>query len=145
VDGSDRIVIIWPDNAIRNQWLQVVVRPTPNTGLAESDRFIFGNLVGETGDSDTTFRVNALDLAGVKRALNTPAPITSRFDFNRDGRINALDVAALKQNLNKVLSINMGTPPAVAAASPFFGGPIADVSAESTVRRVWDEAAPGLL
>ena len=49
------------------------------------------------------FRVNALDLAGVRRALNSTADLTSGLDFNRDGRVNALDLAAARQNLNRSL------------------------------------------
>ncbi|MCK4276210.1 MAG: right-handed parallel beta-helix repeat-containing protein, partial [Phycisphaerae bacterium] len=47
--GSDRITIIWADNAIEKQWLQVTVLATANTGLATNDVFYFGNAIGETG------------------------------------------------------------------------------------------------
>jgi hypothetical protein len=73
--------------------------------------------------------------------LNTITAVGGRFDFNRDGRINALDVAALKQNLGR----SLGSPSLPAAASPFFAGLIAGAPRELTVRRVWDEAAPGVL
>ena len=63
--------------------------------------FSFGNLIG---DADGNSRINALDVAAVKRALGTTPDVTSRFDFNRDGRINALDIAVLKQNLGSLLA-----------------------------------------
>jgi hypothetical protein len=76
--------------------------------------FSFGNLVGDTGDTDAApFRVNALDIAAVKRALNTTSDLTGRFDFNRDGRVNALDLAAVRGNLNRALS-----PVTTAASGP---------------------------
>ena len=33
-NGSDRVTIIWADNAIENQWLQVTVLANANTGLS---------------------------------------------------------------------------------------------------------------
>ena len=47
--GSDRVTIIWDDNAIEKQWLQVTVKATDNTGLVADDVFYFGNAVGEAG------------------------------------------------------------------------------------------------
>jgi murein DD-endopeptidase MepM/ murein hydrolase activator NlpD len=134
VNGSDRVILTWPDGAIKNTWLGVGMLSTPATGLAAPDTFTFGNLVGETGDGDPIFRVNALDLAAVKRALNTSSTLTGRFDFNRDGRVNALDVAALKQNLGRSLAA------ATAAIVPFAAAPI-----PMAVRRVWDETPSDLL
>ncbi|MCK4624141.1 MAG: right-handed parallel beta-helix repeat-containing protein, partial [Phycisphaerae bacterium] len=41
--GSDRITIIWVNNAIQKQWLQVTVKATAATGLTAPDVFYFGN------------------------------------------------------------------------------------------------------
>jgi hypothetical protein len=112
--GSDRIILVWPDNSIRNTWLRVTVKSNDNTGLSDPDVFCFGNLVGESGDSPATLRVNALDLAAVKRALNSTSSVTGKFDFNRDGRVNALDLAAVKQNLNRNLPL----------VTPFSAAPV---------------------
>ena len=111
VDGSDRITLVFDDNALRKEWLRVTVRPTPSTALAGADVFSFGNLAGDTGDHSAVFRVNALDLAAVRRALNSDAPVTSRVDFNRDGRVNALDMAAVRGNY-------FATLPGTQAVSP---------------------------
>ena len=46
--GADRIVITWPDGAIKNTYLQVIVAANADTGLAEADVFFFGNRVGES-------------------------------------------------------------------------------------------------
>ena len=67
--GSDRVTLVFADNAIRNTWLRVTLLAGAATGLAAPDVFAFGNLPGDTGDGSTSFRVNALDLASVKRAL----------------------------------------------------------------------------
>ena len=61
VGGSDRVTIIWPDGAIKNQWLQVVVRANENTGLLDDDVFYFGNAVGESGNAAGNAIVNATD------------------------------------------------------------------------------------
>ena len=110
--GSDRVTVTWPDRAIANKWLRVEAYLNGTTQPA-SDVFFFGNLIGETGDGNGGLRVNALDVAGTKRALTTigTAPVTNRFDFDRDGRVNALDVAAVKGNLTRTLN-----PPVVAQA-----------------------------
>jgi hypothetical protein len=120
-DGSDRVTLLWADedpslgnpDAVANGWLTVTVRAA-NLGLARPDVFSFGNLVGETGDGTGAagWRVSALDLSAIKRALNTDAPITSPADFNRDGRVNALDLAIVKRNLNHSLPL---IPPLTAA------------------------------
>jgi hypothetical protein len=135
---SDRVTLTWADDAVRKTWLQVTVKANEHTGLERPDVFYFGNLAGETGDNDAApFRVNALDLAAVKKNLNTNAPVTSRYDFNRDGRINALDVAALKQNLGRSLSAPAApAPPAL---------PPATASIPITLRHTWDDAPPDML
>ena len=113
--------------AVANGWLEVTVKASVRTGLAEPDVFVFGNLIGETGDAGAFagFRVNALDLAAVKRSLNAAAPVTAATDFNRDGRTNALDLSTVKRSLNHVLPF-----PAVAG--------IAARRADAA-RRVWLE------
>ena len=156
VDGSDRITLTWRDynpqdasplpQAVANGWLTVTVKANRHTGLAAPDVFSFGNLVGDTGDSATTFRVNALDLGGVKRALNASSTGTGRFDFNRDGRVNALDLGMVKANLNRTLTptttTGIGTlAPAVAPPLQFA---VAKVAGVPTSRRVWEEGSGGL-
>jgi hypothetical protein len=136
IGGSDRVTLAWNDSAVRNGWLRVSLLPTPRTGLSATDVSYFGNLVGETGDGATTFRVNAVDLAAVKLALNGAASPTARADFNRDGVVNALDLGIVKANLNRTLgAATVASEPVAPAAVP----------EESTPRRVWDDAEPNLL
>jgi hypothetical protein len=82
-----------------------------------------GNLVGETGDEDSPMRVTAADLVAVRRALNKPAALDSRFDINHDGRVSALDLGLIKANLNRALGET--PPPGVATLR---------------VQRLWAEA-----
>ena len=93
-NGSDRVTIVWDDNVIENQWLQVTVLAA-NLGLAKNDVFYFGNAVGETGNSDSDARVSVVDLLLTRnnpRGILEPAGIDCPYDFNRDGRVNATDV-----------------------------------------------------
>ncbi len=126
VGGSDRFTFLWYDNdptidedvaATVNGWLTVTAK-APNLGLGRDDVFAFGHLTGETGDAGSRLRVSALDLAAVKRSLNTPATIGSAVDFNRDGVVNALDLASVKRNLNRALPPPPALPLPPAATAP---------------------------
>ena len=122
--SASHVSLIWPDyvasdplhvgQAIGNGWLEVTVKANERTGLATPETFYFGNLVGDTGDDPARPAVNALDLAAVRRALNT-SPADWRYDINRDGAINALDLAIVRANLNR----RLGPPPAPAPAALF--------------------------
>jgi hypothetical protein len=117
VGGSDRVTLVWPDPgriassaaAVLNHWLEVTVKANPRTGLTQPDVFYFGNLVGETGDgvtpASTELEVGAPDLAGTRRTLAAPAPVTSAYDHNRDGAVNALDMAVVRRNLRQRLTL----------------------------------------
>ena len=37
VNGSDRVTLLWPDNAIQKQWLQITVKADAVTGLVGPD------------------------------------------------------------------------------------------------------------
>jgi ELWxxDGT repeat protein len=118
-NGSDRVTLLFADEAIQNTWLRVTVLPTANTGLAAPDVFVFGSLAGDSG---TDGRVDARDLAAVRRALNSAATLTTATDLNRDGRTNALDLAIVRRNLNRALARVFlpspgAAPPTVTAAA----------------------------
>jgi hypothetical protein len=145
-NGTARVTLTWPDGAIRNTWLRVTIKAGLRTRLEQPDVFYIGNLVGETGDTDAApFRVNALDLAGVKRALNTPSAITGRYDFNRDMRVNALDVALVKRNLGVTLGAPTAAAAAVSVPAPAALPPTTLDLSTAASRRVWDEPPPDVL
>jgi hypothetical protein len=94
VGGSDRVTLLWADNAIQKQWLQVTVQATAQTGLATADVFYFGNAIGESGNSASDALVGPADELGARsnpRSGFNPAPITFRYDYNRDGIVDAQD------------------------------------------------------
>ena len=99
-DGSSRVTILWPNNAIQKQWLQVTVLGTAVTGLGAPDVFYFGNAIGESGNSAADARVNATDgIAARNNARATgQAPIDFPYDYNRDRRVNATDEIIARNN-----------------------------------------------
>ena len=100
--GETAADIIWADNAIQKQWLQVTVKADSNTDLTSPVVFYYGNAIGETGNSTTDANVDANDVAGVQAhpatSRNNPAGITNVYDFNRDGAVDAADVGIAQAN-----------------------------------------------
>ena len=121
---SSRIEIIWPDNAIQNQWIQITVKADAATGLARPDVFYFGNAVGETGNSSTDAVVDSADEQAVRddaHAFFNPAPITDPNDFNRDGKVDATDQLIARNNRTKPnLALQLIDPPV--SSSPAANG-----------------------
>lgn len=145
--GSDRVTLIFADNAIQKTWLQVTVLANANTGLAAEDVFYFGNAVGETGNdlsqnpAATFAAVNALDSSLVVNNFSGLAtvPITSHYDIDRSGRVNATDASITINNPSGLARLRIITVPpagplvqamssqpeptiALPAADPIVGG-----------------------
>jgi hypothetical protein len=120
------VTITWDDNVIQNQWLQVTVLADTNTGLADDDVFYFGNAIGESGDNPANAVVDYQDeLASRTHKSGIPiAPITSPYDYNRDGRVNATDDIISRHNRTdgtggnplQLISAPVGSPPAAGDA-----------------------------
>jgi hypothetical protein len=127
--GADRVTIIWTNagtdsgvGAVKNGWLEVTLKAGARTGLAHPDVFSFGNLVGETGDA-LPARVNAIDLAAIKRAVGTPGSVSNRFDVNKDGLVNALDLAVARANLYSELAAVTAAAAPAAPGEPALPAP----------------------
>ncbi len=119
VNGIDRVTIIWADNAIQNTWLQVTVKATANTGLAQNDVFYYGNAVGESGNSATDTLVNSADDVGARlnpRTPFNPAAIDNPYDYNRDRLVNSADQVIPRYNATTPWTmLKLITAPAVVA------------------------------
>ena len=113
VDGSDRITITLANRSVMNEYLQVRVLANGTTGLSADDVFYFGNVIGDTGNSSSSLRVDASDLGGVQNNLTGffRASVESRFDFNRDGRVDATDLGLIQSNLTGFFSVPLATSP----------------------------------
>jgi hypothetical protein len=93
-ENSYRITLVWPDNVIQKQWLQVTVLATENTGLAEPDTFYFGNAIGEADNCAANAIVSTADeilARNFPHGPGDPATITDPYDFNRDRLVNTED------------------------------------------------------
>ncbi len=124
--GSTQITIIWDDNAIENEWLQVTMLADQVTGLAADDVFYFGNAIGSTRASATSAQVTSADAARVAANFTNNATVTNPYDINRDGVVNSVDVGDVNNNLttpsNSLLLITFAPPTAamLAGASPSY-------------------------
>jgi hypothetical protein len=101
VSGSDRVELIWLNGAIQQEWLEVIVKATVDTGLAANDVFFFGSEIANTSAFNTTAvaRTGTPDISGVQsHGANVSAniPITNIYDFDRDGRVDTGDISAIQ-------------------------------------------------
>ncbi len=106
VNGSDRLIMTWPDNAIPNtRWLLVaLLADDPSFGLPESDYFIFGLAIGEVnGDYLVKPQDELLIRSNPRTALN-PATIDLPYDINRDKKVDPTD--QLKCRSNQTVTLN---------------------------------------
>ncbi|MEM6688091.1 MAG: Ig-like domain-containing protein [Planctomycetota bacterium] len=99
--GVSRVTILWADNAIEKQWLEVTMLASAVTGLASPDVSYFGNAVGESGNSTSQNFVDTFDLLGARdnphNFLNR-APIDDIYDYNRDSFVDTFDVLVARDN-----------------------------------------------
>ncbi len=110
--GSDRIELVWPDGAIRNELLQVVVAANRHTGLATPDTFYFGNVVGRTIDAPIATAITPQDLSPILARLQlgiTAAQIDDPLDINRDGVVSTADLLAAQQFVSQQQAVVTGT------------------------------------
>jgi hypothetical protein len=110
VNGSDRVTLIWPDQAIANRYLEVTVKANANTGLNEASTFIVGNLIA---DSNGDRRVDVTDLGVLSSNFNGNPRTPAQGDFSGDRKVDVTDLGLLSTNFNRTL----GTPPAFLRAS----------------------------
>lgn len=99
IDGSDRVTIVWPDNAIDQQWLQTTVKANGTTGLNANDVFFFGNAIGETDDSDFHAIVNLGDVGDIENNFSDLTDIADRYDIDRNGLVNSADADLARDHL----------------------------------------------
>jgi len=111
VGGSDRVTIVWADGAILNQWVEVTVLATANTGLGIDDVFYLANLVGDcdgdgaVGSSDYGTFANQFGRRGGIGAMAA--------DLNGDGRVDLADLATMRGAIGNSVSI-----PSLPSAAP---------------------------
>lgn len=98
VNGSDRLVITWPDNALPSKtWLVVGIYPGAAFDIPDADYFAFGVCVGDANGDGT---VNATDQLEVRNNPSGfwPTVIDNPYDHNRDKAVNATDELISRNN-----------------------------------------------
>lgn len=108
-----RVVLEWPDNAIQNAWLQIIIKANANTGLVDRAVFYVGHALGEV-DGAAPYRVTTNDVGLVRSAVsNAIVSVADSRDIDKDRRITTQDVGALRARVsNTVLIGNITVPPA---------------------------------
>jgi hypothetical protein len=110
VGGSDRVVITWPDGAIKNTYLQVILAADEHTGLAEPDEFFFGNRVGDTFASTPpgAFVTNISDELATRFASQAGLDVSNALDFDKNHQININDGLIARGNPGFLPRIKIG-------------------------------------
>jgi hypothetical protein len=121
--GADRILVTFADESVKDTWLRMTVKATPDTGLAADAHYFFGNAAGETGAGFVpgVVGVDAADLQFITQQLTPLAQsgtelITQAADVNRDRTVNAFDFQVVTTNLDSNV-INLITPQLGSAVS----------------------------
>ena len=93
-NGTDRLVITWPDESITQTWLEVRLLANTNTKLQADHVFYFGNMIGEvTGDGFVSIS-DVFKIWNNRRepGIDTQVPVTNQYDLNQDGWVTITDV-----------------------------------------------------
>jgi len=151
-NGADRVTLLWPDGAIKNDWLQVKVLANRHTGLVAPDVFYFGSAIGESGNDPANAQVDLEDelAARGRRSGFSPAALTNPHDFNRDGRVNASDELIARHNPATGLgALQLITVPAAGAPQSTVGAavvrPLPSAEIEGATVQLSPQRAPGWL
>ncbi len=134
-NGSDRVELTWSDGAIEDEWLEVTMAASADTGLALPDTFFFGNLIGDTGDGDTPNLAfsNATD-ENATRLNDGTATITNPYDLNRDRFVNSSDENIARANSGSLRYIKiLSNTPLAPASVPSTVVPAAAVAIPAAV------------
>jgi hypothetical protein len=117
--GVWRVTLSWANEvAIKNNWLQVTVKATGNTGLAENDVFYLGNQIadveGNPGAGERV-QVNSFDSSDIRlnqSVLPDSVGIGNIYDVDRSGSVNSFDTSDARFNQVIVGGLLMITIPA---------------------------------
>jgi hypothetical protein len=143
VNGSTRLELVWDDNVIQNEWIQITLKANDNTGIAADDVFYFGNSIGDTGNSPTDAIVDAADELATHNNHTASASITNLYDFNHDKVVDATDDQIVHDNYSGASPLQLitvpGLPhgPATGLESSAMGGnPAAGLATETAAADV---------
>jgi hypothetical protein len=107
-----RVTVRWSDNAITNRWFRISILANENTGLAETEVYYIGHLLGEiSGAVNGMFTVSFADISAVRAVVGSAADASSIYDIDKNGVISFADISALRQNIGTQLpALTIGVP-----------------------------------
>jgi hypothetical protein len=123
--SSDRVELTWPSAAVKNQWLEVQVKASADTGLADlgglyagiGDVFYFANKIGDLrNESSVQFNTTALDVAQIHGKVGSAGGDPNYlWDITKANNVTALSVAQAHANVGGLhwidVSGGLGVPP----------------------------------
>jgi Concanavalin A-like lectin/glucanases superfamily len=117
--GSTQITLIWPDNAIQNEWLKVTMFGQPHLDLPADDVFYFGSAIGETGNAPGNTSVDTADELATRShgTAAAGAAITNVYDFNRDKQVDSQDELIARTHRSGLRPLKLMTAPAGGSAA----------------------------
>ncbi len=124
--SSDRVEILWGANAVKKAWLEVEVLNTSHTGLAATDVFYWGNMVG---DSNLNFSTTGADASNVLAHVGGDGSINGPLDHNRSKSISGADASVALANVGSLTRINL----TAGAMGPVGGNDTAGIEAGPAV------------
>lgn len=102
--APDRVLIKWTEGSIMNRWLRVSVLASSETGLAETETFYIGHLLGETtGPEDGAFTVSFADIMSIRSNVGRTVDASSIVDIDKDGTVSFSDISAMRSNVGAQL------------------------------------------
>ncbi|MEQ1826615.1 MAG: right-handed parallel beta-helix repeat-containing protein [Pirellula sp.] len=108
-----RVRLEWPNNAIQNTWLQIIVHANANTGLAQREVYYVGHAMAEISGGGPSLRVTAADLSSVQSAIsNQIVSVNDLRDINKDRRVTAADLSAVQSRISNTVLLTLFTVPA---------------------------------
>jgi hypothetical protein len=107
-----RVRLEWPDNAIQNTWLQIIVKANANTGLPVPQTFYIGHAMAEVNGA-AAYRVTGADLSLVQAGIsNSIVSVNDIRDVNKDRRITGADLSFVQARISNSVLLNNITIPA---------------------------------
>ena len=130
-NGDTFADIVWANNAIAEEWLQVTVLADANTHLASNVVFYYGSEIGATGISTATtangpvIRVTSADVVATQNnaSLLQAVPITNLYDFNRDDKVTAADIVLCQNNTTLLGGLQLFSVGGVLSGDQDIGSP----------------------
>jgi hypothetical protein len=119
-----RVRLEWPDNVIRNRWLQLSVIANTNTGLASKQVYYLGHLQGEMNGQliSNAYFVSNSDLTMVAPLGGGVMPVSELRDVNKDRFVSNADGIAIRNTVVSGFKLRNITIPSTGGVSEGAAG-----------------------